>query len=127
MEVSHQIPWNCAPSGSLKGLKRDLLQRMVLHSPNPCFHLGSVAGALASEGNRLDISQWVLSHCTVHHLFLLSFTPLSLSFITIIVVIIIVVVLNIKLFLYQLFYFFLLILFPISLGRRDVRKQLHDT
>lgn len=62
-----------------------------------------MAGAVASEGNRLGFGQWVLSHCTVHHLFLLAFIPLSLSFIAIIIVFVVItiVALNTKLCLYQ--------------------------
>lgn len=62
------------------GLEPDLLEGMVLHSPNPALtNSDSVAEGFASERNRMGIGEWVLRHCTVHHLFLLHFTPLSLS------------------------------------------------
>ena len=37
-DAPHQVPWTCAPSGSLDGLKPDLLlQWPILHSPSPCL------------------------------------------------------------------------------------------
>ena len=36
----YQVPWTCAPSGSLDGLEPDLLLWwVVLHSPSPCLCL----------------------------------------------------------------------------------------
>lgn len=58
----HQVPWTCAPSGSLDGLKPHLLLLWVaLFLPVPAFvcDSGAVAGALTAEDQSRKATEYL--------------------------------------------------------------------